>query len=314
MRKIIKILVLCIAAATLCGCGSESGQASQITLKAGQIGIYYVDSKSQGLVQEAYTPQEKDTALLIQELFGQLRQQPREFSYRSAIPEDVSLLDSKIDGKQLTLHLGESYYSMDSISEVLCRAAIVRTLLQIDGIDGIEFMVGNQSMLDKSGRTVGVMTEDTFVDVNGFDSNSYQETELKLYFSNTSGNGLVLVQRKLLYSTNVSMEKLVVEQLLRGIDSEDTNDLARPVLPSDTKLLNLYTKDGVCYVNFDGKFANQTTNVSEEVIIYSLVNSLTELPGISKVQISINGESNRMYKEKINLNTMFERNTSYMAE
>ena len=67
-------------------------------------------------------------------------------------------------------------------------------------------------------------------------------------------------------------------------------------------------------MNFDENFVKQSVGVDEDVIIYSLVNSLTEIPTITKVQISINGGSNRMFKEKINLNTMFERNLDYIKK
>ncbi|MDE6314557.1 MAG: GerMN domain-containing protein [Lachnospiraceae bacterium] len=314
MRKISKVLFLSIVVMSVWGCGSGNGQSAKIILEDGQIGLYCIDSESQGLVQEVYTPQEKDTLLLVEELMQQLREQPKEFSYRSAISEDVNLLGHELQGEHLILNLGESYYRIDTVSEVLCRAAIVQTLLQIEGIDGIEFMVGNQPLADRTGNIIGLMTRDTFVDVSISQNNSYQETELNLYFSDTDGTGLILVKRKMLHNTNMPMEELIVEQLLKGIDSEESAVLAKTALPSDTKLLNIYTRDGVCYVNFDENFVNQTTDVSEEVIIYSVVNSLTELPSVNQVQISVNGVSNRIYKENINLNTMFERNTSYLGE
>lgn len=312
MRKISKILVLCIGVTALIGCSSNT--ESSLTLEEGQVAVYYVDSEALGLAQEAYAPLQEDTSSLVEELYQQLIQQPKEFAKQSAIPQDVSLLDTVVDGSQLTMNFGESYYSMDSVDEVLCRAAIVRTMLQIDGIDTVEFTVANQPLIDKSGHTVGVMTSDTFVDINGSEDDSYQQAELNLYFSNTAGNGLVLVKREVLYHSNISMERLVVEQLLKGISKEENTGAAKDTLPTNATLLNLYTKDGVCYVNFDENFLNQSTGISEEVVIYSLVDSLTELPGITKVQISVNGISNRMYKDKINLNTMFERDTSYMEE
>ena len=67
-------------------------------------------------------------------------------------------------------------------------------------------------------------------------------------------------------------------------------------------------KDSICYVNFDEEFVKLENDVTEKVQIYSLVNSLAELPTISKVQISINGISDRTFVENINFNTIFERN------
>ena len=74
------------------------------------------------------------------------------------------------------------------------------------------------------------------------------------------------------------------------------------------------TKDGICYVNFDEGFLGQGYNVLEEIPIYSIVNSLTEIPGINKVQILINGETNRVFQESIRFETIFERNLDLIEE
>ena len=66
------------------------------------------------------------------------------------------------------------------------------------------------------------------------------------------------------------------------------------------------TQDGVCYVNLSEDFLNKITNVTDKVMIYSIVNSLTELGNINKVQILIDGEMNIKLGE-YDLSTLFER-------
>ena len=53
-------------------------------------------------------------------------------------------------------------------------------------------------------------------------------------------------------------------------------------------------------------FLNALNNVSADAVIYSLVNSLVELPSVLKVQIAIEGETEINYREKYNLSTLFE--------
>ena len=314
MKKKLNVATIFVLLCLVMGCSGAGGQEATIELPEGALYLFYISDESSTLEKEAYIPEQTATDQLVEELFEQLKQRPTGLGKRTAVPEEVELLNYVLDGELLTLYFGESYYQMDSIAEVLCRGAIVRTIMQVDGIDGIEFMVNNQPLVDKTGHTIGLMTCDTFMENIGSEINSYQETELKLYFSNDKGNGLVMVKRKLLYNANISMEKLIVEQLLKGIDTEESGNLAKSSMPSNTKLLNLYVKDSVCYVNFDENFVDQSVGVDEDVIIYSLVDSLTEIPTITKVQISVNGVSNRIFKEKINLNTMFERNLDYIQE
>lgn len=314
MKKYLRLLILCVLLCTVTGCSSNEETQGAENFSEGSLGIYYISNETLTLATEEYIPIEQDTEKLVKELYDILGQTPKTYHYKSAIPTEVELQSYKLDGEQLSLYFGDSYYNMDSITEALCRGAIVKTLMQLEGIEGIEFVVSNQPLMDKAGRTVGLMTKDTFMESKGSEINSYQETELRLYYSNAVGDGLVVVERKLLYNTNISMEKLIVEQLLKGIDGEENRNMAKASLPANTKLLNLYVKDGVCYVNFDENLLDQSVSVDEEIIIYSLVNSLTEIPTITKVQVSINGDSNRVFKENINLNTMFERNLEYVKD
>ncbi len=313
-KKIMALL--CCVCVSLVGTGCNAGNVVEVQpqLEDGQVNIYYLSNVTCTLENRVYNTTTTDVDSMLKELFNKLVEQPNDIGLKSAIPEEVELLSYQIENKLLTLYFSDEYYDMNSVDEVLCRAAVVKTLLQVKGISGIEFVISNQPLVDKAGYTVGLMTEDTFLDNMGSDIDSFQKTELNLYFSNMEGTGLVLVKRTLSYNTNIAIEKLIVEQLLKGVDSQDGLGVVKSALPSNARLLSLYVKDSVCYVNFDENFVNQTTNVEEEVMIYSLVNSLTELASVTKVQISINGNSNRMFREKVNLNTMFERNEKYILQ
>lgn len=72
--------------------------------------------------------------------------------------------------------------------------------------------------------------------------------------------------------------------------------------------MSVVTKDGICYVNLDETFLNQIYNVTADVTIYSIVNSLAELSNVNKVQISINGDTSTTYREKFAFSTVYERN------
>ena len=48
------------------------------------------------------------------------------------------------------------------------------------------------------------------------------------------------------------------------------------------------------------------TELTEQVILYSIVNSLTSLPGVDKVQISINGDTSGKLMYNYDLSVMYE--------
>ena len=83
-------------------------------------------------------------------------------------------------------------------------------------------------------------------------------------------------------------------------------------MPQGTSLLSVSVKNNICYVNFSGDFLTGDLAVSPYVTIYSLVNSLTALSNISKVQIMVEGDSSKKFCETIPLDVPFERNLDYV--
>jgi germination protein M len=106
------------------------------------------------------------------------------------------------------------------------------------------------------------------------------------------------------------LEKLVIEQLMEG--PKEKGRLA--TIPSGTKLITISVVDGVCYVNLDEMFLNQNQEISEQVVLYSVVDSLTELSTIDKVQISINGDTSGKCRYTYDLATMYKEDLSIVEE
>lgn len=92
------------------------------------------------------------------------------------------------------------------------------------------------------------------------------------------------------------------------------NAKGKSAIPSGTKLLSVTTVDGVCYVNFDAGFTNQDYEIQEPIVIYSIVDSLSELSTVSKVQISVNGSTKGVYRDSYKLDKIYDRNLDYLEE
>lgn len=89
-------------------------------------------------------------------------------------------------------------------------------------------------------------------------------------------------------TSNPEYEEFVVLELIKG----PQNELMKRTVPKDTRIISIETIDEICYVNLSKEYINnQIWEVEESsLIIWSLVNSLTELEYIEKVQILIEGE------------------------
>ena len=303
MRKWLWILLLTIPL-LMAGC-REQQQVDESGYR-----IWYINQDETCLKYENKELQSKNEEGLLREMMEVMRETPTDDELKPVIPEDVTLLDFDFEHNQLYLDFSPEYKKMPKVYEVLCRAAIVRTMGQIDGVEYVDFQVNGEPLTDLEGKEIGLMNEDQFIENAGEEINAYKTADLTLYFANKAGDKLVGQRVAMEYNSNISLEKLIVEQLIAGPPFEG----AYPTIPSETKLLNISIKDKICYVNLDEGFLGTGYNVIESIPVYSIVNSLIENTDAQKVQISINGESNRMFRESINFDTIFEKNEGLIEQ
>lgn len=303
-RKFVLLPLLLLLCLICAGCQREPEKDSS---QQQNYRMYYIKNQSK-LVSESFSTELTAAEDLIAEFIDALMQDSvRNVDNKRAIPENVQIIKTGYDAekKQFAIYFDSGYMERrNKLEEIISRAAIVRTLTQIPNVDYIYFFVKDQPLMDASGKIIGSMKASDFIEDLGGDVNDYEKTTLTLYFSNSTGDKLIEEQREVVYTTSTSMSRLVLEQLIAGPKTEGLS----PVLPSDTKLLNITVQEGVCYVNLDASFMTSAVSTIEVIPIYAIVNSLAELPSISKVQIAINGETNKKYREVVALDVLFERN------
>ncbi len=285
----------------LSGCGSRK--------KDYPVYISYVDSEQTQTIQAGYEPQNASVDGLIQELLDLLGTDTDTVDYVKAIPEGVSIESWEVEQDCLHLDFNGFYDKMDPVTEILCRLAIVKTMTQVEGIESVSFSVKGEPLTDSRGEEVGVVTIDSFVENPGEQINSYQNATIDLYFANEEGDGLIRETQEVYYNSNISMEKLVIEHLISGPKSKE----AQGAIPKETKLINVAVVDGSCYVNLDENFKNHNYEIQEPVVIYSIVNSLTSLDNIDRVQISVIGDTCGKYRSDYDLSGMYEMDYSYVS-
>ncbi len=266
--------------------------------------IWYINKDETRLAYECREMRAENTEGLLNEALEFLREEPEDENYKPPLPEDVRIESYEIEHNQLYLNFSVEYMDMLKVYEVLCRAALVRTLCQIPEIDYIGFRVADQPLMDLRGKAIGLMNEDQFIENAGEEINAYRTADLTLYYTNETGDKLVSQRVPMEYNSNISLEKLIVERLIDGPPYEG----AYPTIPANTRLVSVSVRDGICYVNLDAGFLETGYNVTESIPIYSIVNSLIRNTDAQKVQISIDGETNRIFRESISFDTIIKRN------
>ncbi len=115
-----------------------------------------------------------------------------------------------------------------------------------------------------------------------------EQVELTLYFAEEGAAGLTAEQREVEIENLEELPSMVVEELIVG----PKNNNLYPTIPSETQLLSLVVEDGTAMVDFSQDIISKHWGGSagETMTIMSLVDSLTELSEIDRVQILVEGE------------------------
>lgn len=302
-KKVLCILCTVILVFGMTGCGEKTDKQ----LMSYQ--VFYINSDGSGLTGKTYQLKDakQDLVSVIKELIIRL-QTPQEESLKSPIDEGIQVVDYQIKENQLSVYFSAGYNNKSGLDEILSRAAIVKTLCQIQEIEYVEFYVEDQPLM-LSGNAVGLMSQESFVDeLNPQDQKQSKETVL--YFANKQGNRLKKITTDITYNAVEPIARLLVEQLIAGVSSIQNIDETKlqSAVPSKTTLNNLTIRDNICYLDLSRDFEQQDPNVSSEVIVYSIVDTLCELPEVTKVQFSVDGEQKEKYGDLEGFNKPLERN------
>lgn len=293
------ILLLCLPMLSCNRAGAVEEQG------VNTIDIYYINRDENTIRSETYEIVNDNVTDVIKEVLEQMKRAPKDTKLKASPFSDVAVYSARLEEGKLILNLDAKYKDLAPTTEILVRAAIVKTLTQIDGVKFVSLEVDGAPLIDSTGEVVGLLNSDLFIDnADGQISNNIQTT-LQLYFASEDGTRLIPVQRIVEYNTNISLEKLVAEQLIAGPAAGES---AYPVINPATKVVSVIVKDGTCYLNLDESFLTQVYSVNSEVTIYAIANSMIALNNVNKVQISVNGKTEITYRESMSLTNAFERN------
>lgn len=306
MKNKVLLFLMIIFSFTLAACKKKDDKPLSDT----EYYVYYINTAMDKLVENRYTVSlpSDDVDGLVDELMTQFLKVPDDLEAVGALPDKVTYQGFNRDGNILYLNFDTNYQSMDVSREVIARAALAKTLTQIDGIDYISIRSGDQPLINALGENVGLISSSNFIN-SVSNVNSFEKATLTLYFADEEGTKLVPETREMFYDMNTSKERLIIDELMKG----PTNTKLKATIPNDTKVISVTVNEGICYVNFDEGFLNALPDVLDSITIYSIVDSLSELPNISRVQILVNGKSDKNYNS-ISLGTSVERNLDYVKE
>lgn len=304
--KQIKYLLLAflMAASLLCGCSGRD------ELEPDEPFIYYLTMEGTGIEKRAFDWKGENPEEEIQNVLQALCEPDESGKLRAAIPDEVEIERFHIENTKLDLHFSKGYRKLDSAQEVLCRAAVVQSLVQIEEVGLVKFYIENEPIQDEDGLEIGYMNADDFVQNTGETLGSFQKVEFSICVPNEAGDALINEVREVRYNSNIAVEKVVIEQLMSK--KAMANELI--IMPPETKLLGVTVKDGICYVNFDEGFQISGYTINPELSIIAIVNSIVDNSTATQVQISINGKTDVKFQNTVDLSRPLKKSETFMEE
>jgi germination protein M len=289
--------------------GAETSVGPSPTIRTD---IYYYNKTAGRLESETRAVQNGDYKQILTNVLNELRSGARSAALLSPVPADIDITLNLYENSNLVdVVFSENYDKLDPVDELYLRASIVWTLTELDFVRDVRMFAGEKELTKQSGEAVGLLNrENVSIDAEIPPIPNHSKA-FTVYFADDQGQGLVPEDCVIQINTNLTDEQYIVERVIQG---PRTDGLFR-VIPAETKVFDVKTNDGICYVDLSREFMSRMDGgtAAERLAVYSIVNSLTELTGVKKVQLLIEGNKVDSM-DHMDISSPFERNEDIILD
>ncbi|MBE6022818.1 MAG: hypothetical protein E7231_06245 [Cellulosilyticum sp.] len=314
MKKIkIRYFLMCVLLIIGCvGCKQDTVTYSN------EMQIYFFDSTKNELVGEPLSDdffriasEQEKVEYIISRLKENKSTLLTSLQMGPTMPIESNTTSINTKDRVVKVDFTNEYDALTPQQKIGMRAAIVYSLTELEFIDGVDFYVEQTPLSTAIGKLVGIVYRSDINKDALAPNPATKSYVLNVYFADQEGK-LVKEVHRIIGSDSTKEEKFVVEELIQG---PKTDELLATV-PSDMKVNTIDTLNGVCQVDlsFDPKSKFFKDDEAKTLMIYSIVNSLTELPQVKKVIISIDGQEEVALTPEIDLPNTFERSEAYINQ
>lgn len=308
MRKLLILLAAVMIMISLMGCSnllnSENGDSNNnagatpqksantsVEEQTFKLNLYFPTTDNDNVVAEEREVRIKNNEILKAAVEA-LLDGPKSDSLSRPMPEGTKLLGIDREDNVAIVDFSKEYSNTNDIAELVEWVSVVNTLTEIDGIEKVRILVEGKDLVGPSGQPYGELSR-VELDKSLISQSDKGEHSVTLYFSDSEAEFVVPEKRKINLKTGKSTEEIIINELIKGPETKGLNS----IIPEGTRLISVETKDGVCNLNLSKEFIdnNYAGSAGETMTIYSIVNSLTELQGVRKVQFFIEGKKREVY-------------------
>lgn len=285
--------------------------AQQSDTDENRLTLYKVNNTETALMTEPVKRESTDLRETVEQMIAVFNPGDGTVGDSGVLPENGRIIAWNLTEEGvLELHFDSGYREIAGVREVLVRAGIVKTFVQLPEISAVHFLVGEEELTSQKGEEYGNMTGDSFVELFSSDRESYRYDTFTLYFTDKNGRKLLPESRRVYYRSSIPKARVALEQLAKGpIDKGHY-----PTIPDSTELRSVVLSDRVCYADFDRVFVEQRLDLEPTVAVCSVVNTLIANTDAEKVEITIAGQTEATLGEDLDLYNYYQWNEDMIGE
>lgn len=268
------VLILCLL--LLCGCTRTETEVTDGNF----LFFYRTEEISYGTadgVIAAETVSIDAAQIDLAELMEQYLNGPVSSGLIAAVPEQWVLQTAYLDVQTAVLVFADKGET-SPLEQTVADACLTRTLLQLPSVERVSITMQGQSETRILGEN-DILLSDTGMET--------PQEELTLYFPDAECRYL---QHETLKVNAMDAEEKAAYILNRLLNEQENGNI-RSGIPAGTQLLDIRVENGVCTVDLSSEFKTKMglNFKRERLAIYAMVNSLTELPEITTVDLWVAG-------------------------
>lgn len=281
MKKISVMSLCLLLMLALSACGKSKDEEINYTYAVGgsTVGIYYPSGYQVACDKELYQLKQPDSVTAsIEEIMniviGKLNAAYTYHTYM--IDEDGNLTLEFIRGGE-----GDADY------EYLMKASVATTLFQIEDIDNINFNIVDAGVDEDN---ISSYNRASFYFYNYDEKTGLNAREITIYQADDSGS--VLERNRV--KTSLDPSESLVEYIIKLLETNGK-------IPAGTKIQSVSINSRTCYLRLSKEFLNPEGNIKSDIVVYSIVNSITAIEGIDQVMLYVDGLSSDKYRGTIDV-------------
>lgn len=268
--------------------------------------LYFMNESETSIEAEIREIKHSDPNRLPENVIIQLMRGPEDKKHKRLISRETKLLHMINDNGKISVDLSSEFLNSNSAKNMQAVYSIVKSLCSIDGVTSVRVTVRGEGIPTTDGKTLGYLTAE---DINlSTDVNTSETNEITLYFAKRDVNKLYKTSRMVRVADQQPLEYYIVSGLIKGPSEKGYE----PVIDRKTELISVDTEEDICFVNLGSDFVERNNGEKAQLAVYSIVNSLTELESINRVQFLIEGKKVHKFGN-MDIFGIYERNSEIIG-